>query len=251
EVIEKLKNKFQLPVIIHKTLLTAGIGESMLAEHIKDFESALPSNIKLAYLPNYGMVRLRLSTSGYEKEAIEKEINTQFEKLKSLTKEYLVTDEDEPLSNVIGKLLLAKNETMSTAESCTGGYIAHLITLQPGASKYFKGSVVSYDNEVKENVLKVSNETLQTFGAVSEETVKEMLKGILDTLKTNYAIAVSGIMGPDGGSKEKPVGTVWMAVGNKNNTVTGKLNLRFDRKRNIELTAQNALNLLRKFIIEN
>lgn len=249
EVIEKLKNKFQLPVIIHKTLLTAGIGESMLAEHIKDFESALPQNIKLAYLPNYGMVRLRLSTSGYEKEAIEKEIFAQFEKLKSLTKEYLVTDEDEPLDKVIGKILLARNETMSTAESCTGGYIAHLITLHPGSSKYFKGSVVSYDNEVKENVLKVSNETLQTFGAVSEQTVREMLNGALDILKTNYAIAVSGIMGPDGGTPEKPVGTVWIAVGNTTKQQTLKLNLRFDRKRNIELTAQNALNLLRKFIL--
>jgi nicotinamide-nucleotide amidase len=195
------------------------------------------------------MVRLRLSTSAYEKEAIEKEINTQFEKLKSLTKEFLVTDEDEPLSSVIGKLLLARDETISTAESCTGGYIAHLITSHPGASKYFKGSVVSYDNEVKENVLKVSNETLQTFGAVSEETVKEMLTGVLNSLKTNYAIAVSGIMGPDGGTPEKPVGTVWIAVGNTTKQQTLKLNLRFDRKRNIELTAQNSLNLLRKFII--
>ena len=249
EVIEKLKAKFQLPVIIHKTLLTAGIGESMLAEHIRDFESALPSNIKLAYLPNYGMVRLRLSTSGFEKEAIEKEINKQFEDLKSRTKEFLVTDVDEPLSNVVGKLLSARNETMSTAESCTGGYIAHLITLQAGASKYFKGSVVSYDNDVKENVLNVSNETLQMFGAVSEETVKEMLKGVLDTLKTNYAVAVSGIMGPDGGTADKPVGTVWIAAGNHSKQQTLQLNLRFDRKRNIELTAQNALNLLRKFIL--
>ena len=252
-VIEKLKSRFELPVIVHKTLLTAGIGESMLAEQIKDFESALPSNIKLAYLPNYGMVRLRLTTSGYEKGIIEREIETQFETLKFLAKEYLVTDEDEPMEKVIGKLLSARNETMSTAESCTGGYIAHLITSIPGSSKYFKGSVVSYDNEVKENVLNVSDETLQTFGAVSEETVKEMLKGALDVLKTNYAIAVSGIMGPDGGSAEKPVGTVWIAVGsksfNKLRIETQKLNLRFDRMRNIQITSMNALNLLRKLIL--
>ncbi|MDB5221691.1 MAG: CinA family nicotinamide mononucleotide deamidase-related protein, partial [Chitinophagaceae bacterium] len=196
EVIEKLKERFELPVIIHKTLLTAGIGESMLAEVIKKFEAALPSHIKLAYLPNYGMVRLRLTTSGYDKDATGKEIASQFETLKALTKEYLVTDEDEPLEKIIGKILSAGNETMSTAESCTGGYIAHLITSHPRSSKYFKGSVVSYDNDVKENVLNVSNQTLQTFGAVSEETVKEMLKGVLDILKTNYAIAVSGIMGP-------------------------------------------------------
>ena len=252
-VIEKLKSRFELPVIVHKTLLTAGIGESMLAEQIKDFESALPSNIKLAYLPNYGMVRLRLTTSGYEKQTIEKEIQLQFDTLKSLAKEYLVTDEDEPMEKVIGKLLSARNETMSTAESCTGGYIAHLITSIPGSSKYFKGSVVSYDNEVKENVLNVSDETLQTFGAVSKETVKEMLKGALDVLKTNYAIAVSGIMGPDGGSAEKPVGTVWIAVGSKSfdklRIETQKLNLRFDRMRNIQITSMNALNLLRKLIL--
>lgn len=249
EVIEKLKGRFELPVIIHKTLLTAGIGESMLAEVIKDFESALPSNIKLAYLPNYGMVRLRLSSSGYDKEPTEKEIASQFEKLKTLTKEYLVTDEDEPLDKVIGKLLLARNKNMSTAESCTGGYIAHLITSHPGSSKYFKGSVVSYDNDVKENVLNVSVDTLDKFGAVSEETVKQMLAGVLNKLKTDYAIAVSGIMGPDGGTPEKPVGTVWIAVGNTTNQQTIKLNLRFDRMRNIQITAMNALNLLRKFIL--
>ena len=251
EVIEKLKNKFELPVIIHKTLLTAGIGESMLAEVIKDFEAALPSHIKLAYLPNYGMVRLRLTTSGYDKTATEKEITSEFETLKMLAKEYLVTDEDEPLEKVVGKIISAKNKTMGTAESCTGGYIAHLITSHPGSSKYFKGSVVSYDNDVKENVLHVSNQTLQTVGAVSEETVKQMLKGALNTLRSDYAIAVSGIMGPDGGTSEKPVGTVWIAVGSTKKQDTLKLNLRFDRMQNIQVTAITALNLLRKFIIDN
>ena len=251
EVIEKLKSRFDLPVIIHKTLLTAGIGESMLAEHIKSFESALPSNIKLAYLPNYGMVRLRLTSSGYDKNAIESEIENHFEELKALAKDFLVTDVDEPMEKVVGKLLSAKNKTLSTAESCTGGYIAHLITSHPGSSNYFKGSVISYDNEVKENVLHVSNKTLKTFGAVSEETVKEMLKGGLEVLQSDYVIAVSGIMGPGGGSAEKPVGTVWITVGNKNKVETLRLNLRFDRMRNIQVTAMNALNMVRKFIIEN
>ena len=255
EAIEKLKSRFTLPVIIHKTLLTAGIGESMLAEKIKDFEAELPSNIKLAYLPNYGMVRLRLSTSGYEKEIIENEIESHFEELKKLAKEFLVTDKDEPLEKFIGKLLLSKNATMGTAESCTGGYIAHLITSHPGSSGYFKGSVVSYDNDVKENVLHVAAQTLQTFGAVSEETVKEMLAGALKILRTDYAIAVSGIMGPGGETPGKPVGTVWIAVGGIDK-LTGKikqqtlqLHLRFDRMRNIQVTAMNALNLLRKFIL--
>ncbi len=251
DVIPKLKNKFSLPIIIHKTLLTAGIGESALAEIIKDFESTLPSSIKLAYLPSFGMVRLRLSTSGFEKEKVKEEIESQFEKLKFFVKEYLVTDEDEPLEKAIGKLLSAKNKTMATAESCTGGYIAHLITSHPGASKYFKGSVVSYDNQVKENVLQVSSQTLQNCGAVSQETVEEMLKGVLNNIKADYAIAVSGIMGPDGGTDDKPVGTVWIAAGNNKSSITQKLNLRFDRMRNIQTTTVYALNMLRKFIIDN
>ena len=251
EVIEKLKSRFDLPVIIHKTLLTAGIGESMLAEHIKSFEAALPSNIKLAYLPNYGMVRLRLTSSGYDKNAIQSEIENHFQLLKMLANEYLVTDEDEPMEKVLGKLIAAKNKTLSTAESCTGGYIAHLITSHPGSSNYFKGSIVSYDNEVKKNVLHVSNKTLKTFGAVSEETVKEMLKGGLEVLQSDYVIAVSGILGPGGGSTEKPVGTIWIAVGNIEKVETQQLNLRFDRMRNIQVTAMNALNMVRKFIIEN
>ncbi len=257
DVLEKLKARFDLPAIIHKTLLTAGIGESMLAEVIKEAEAALPDTFKLAYLPNYGMVRLRLTASGYDKDATEKEIQKHFDELKLLAKEYLVTDEDEPLEKVVGKLLSAKNKTLSTAESCTGGYIAHLITSHPGSSNYFKGSVVSYDNEVKENVLHVSNKTLKTFGAVSEETVKEMVRGGLEVLQSDYVIAVSGIMGPAGGSTEKPVGTVWIAVGSFDKlrmTIkieTHQLNLRFDRMRNIQVTAITALNLLRKFIIDH
>ena len=251
DVIPRLTEKFTLPFIIHKTLLTAGVGESFLAEQIKDFETSLPSNIKLAYLPSYGMVRLRLSSSGFDKSAIENQINSYFETLQSLVKENLVTNEDEPIAKVLGKLLINKNKTMATAESCTGGYIAHLITTIPGSSSFYKGSIVSYDNDVKEDLLNVSSTTLSTFGAVSEETVKEMLTGVLNKIKSDYAIAVSGIMGPDGGTPEKPVGTVWIAAGNDQNMITQKINFRFDRVRNIELTALNALNILRKFILAN
>jgi len=248
DVIPRLTEKFTLPFIIHKTLLTAGVGESFLAEQIKDFETSLPSNIKLAYLPSYGMVRLRLSSSGFDKSAIENQINSYFETLQSLVKENLVTNEDEPIAKVLGKLLINKNKTMATAESCTGGYIAHLITTIPGSSSFYKGSIVSYDNDVKEDLLNVSSTTLSTFGAVSEETVKEMLTGVLNKIKSDYAIAVSGIMGPDGGTPEKPVGTVWIAAGNDQNMITQKINFRFDRVRNIELTAINALTMLRLFI---
>jgi len=249
QVLPLLQRRFQLPHIAHRTLLTAGVGESFLAEKIQDFESDLPSHIKLAYLPNYGMVRLRLTATG-EKKIVEQELDKQFPQLKLLVNEFLVTDEDISMEVVVGKLLKEKNKTLATAESCTGGYIAHLITSIPGSSNYFKGSVVSYDNSIKEDVLKVQEQTLQTVGAVSEQTVTEMLQGVLKMIKTDYAIAVSGIMGPDGGTEEKPVGTVWIAVGSRERIETKKLHFRFERLRNIELTAINALNLLRSFVLQ-
>jgi PncC family amidohydrolase len=251
EVIPRLLKTFSLPAIVHKTAFTAGQGESMIAEKLIDFEASLPSHIKLAYLPNYGMVKLRLTATGAVKEEIEKEVNPYFEKLQILVKDWLVTNEDEGLEVVIGKILKAKGKTMGTAESCTGGYIAHLITSIAGSSAYFNGSIVSYANEVKQNVLGVKQDTLAKHGAVSEETVREMIKGAIEKLNVDFVLATSGIMGPDGGSEEKPVGTVWLAVGNKEKTETIKLNLRFDRQRNIALTAANALNFLRKFILAN
>lgn len=250
-VLTKLPQYFTMPSIVNRTLLTAGIGESMLAERIKDFEEALPPYIRLAYLPNYGMVRLRLTGSGENKDALTNEVQALFDQLKTFLPDVLVTDEDEPMEQVIGKLLKAKNKTMTTAESCTGGFIAQLITSHAGSSAYYKGSVVSYANEVKENVLHVGHDTLISHGAVSEQTVQQMLKGVLQAIEADYAVAVSGIMGPDGGSVEKPVGTVWVAVGNREKIVTQLFNFRFDRRRNIDLTSLNALNLLRKFIIEN
>jgi nicotinamide-nucleotide amidase len=250
-VIPLIKEKFELPAIIHRTILTAGIGESALAEIIQDFEKSLPKEIKLAYLPSYGMVRLRLSTIVSDQEKQGKNIDVYFEQLKILTKDYLVTDVDDALPVVIGKLLKSKNKTVSTAESCTGGYIAHLITTIPGSSKYYEGSIISYSNNIKQTLLGVKENTLNTYGAVSEETAIEMLKGLLSKLNTDYGVAVSGIMGPDGGTVGKPVGTVWMAVGNKENYQTQRINLRFKRERNIEVTAMMALNFLRKFIVAN
>jgi nicotinamide-nucleotide amidase len=251
EVVPLLLSAYKLPAIVHKTAFTFGQGESMLAELLKDFEPALPSHIKLAYLPNYGMVKLRLTSQGDNKAAVESELMPYFEKLQELVKEYLVSNKDEGLETIIGKILKAKGKTMATAESCTGGYIAHLITSIAGSSAYYKGTLVSYANEVKEHILGVKKETLAKFGAVSEETVKEMVIGTIKALDVDYAIATSGIMGPDGGSEEKPVGTVWIAAANKEKVETLKLNLRFDRERNITITANNALNFLRKFILTN
>lgn len=251
EVVPYLLSAFKMPAIVHKTAFTAGQGESMIAELLKYFEPSLPSHIKLAYLPNYGMVKLRLTSRGDKKEEVEKEMIPYFEKLQELVKDFLITNEDEGLEIVIGKILKAKSKTMGTAESCTGGYIAHLITSVSGSSAYYKGSVVSYANEIKENILGVKQETLLSVGAVSEETVKEMVNGAISKLNVDFALATSGIMGPDGGTDDKPVGTVWIAAGNKEKVDTLKLNLRFDRQRNIGMTATNALNFLRKFILAN
>ncbi len=242
---------FTTGFIEHRTLLTAGIGESFLAEMIIKEETALPAHIKLAYLPNYGMVRLRLTAFGEDKNKLETELNHHFDQLKKAVAAYLVIDEDIPLELAVGKLLKEKGCTVATAESCTGGYIAHLLTSHAGSSAYFTGSVISYDNAIKERVLHVSKQTLETAGAVSESTVQQMAKSVLSIMQTDYAIAVSGIMGPDGGTTEKPVGMVWVAIADKNRVLTKQFNFRFDRRRNIELTANNALNLLRSFIVDN
>jgi nicotinamide-nucleotide amidase len=248
-VLPALRERFQLPFIAHRTLLTAGIGESFLADHIQSFEETLPASIKMAYLPNYGMVRLRLTIHGEDPDALNTVLQERFDTLKGLVSEWMVADEDISIQQALGRLLKSRGQTLGTAESCTGGYIAHLITSIPGSSHYFKGSVVSYDNEVKKKLLHVAPQTLSTDGAVSQATVEEMVRGALAQLDTDFVIATSGIMGPDGGTPGKPVGTVWVAVGNHQNILAQKFAFRFDRQRNIELTATNALNLLRKFIL--
>jgi len=249
-VIPNLKESFDLPVVVHRTLLTSGIGESMIAESISVFENDLPSHIKLAYLPAYGMVRLRLTARGNQRETIEKEIGNLFLQLKSLVQEWIVADEDITLQDATIRLLKSKNKTVSTAESCTGGNIAHVVTSIAGSSAVYKGSIVAYANQVKENLLGVTEQTLKQYGAVSEQTIYEMIGGALKELQTDYAIATSGIMGPDGGTPEKPVGTVWIGVGNKQKIKASKHFFRFDRDRNIELTTHTALTMLFRFVKE-
>jgi nicotinamide-nucleotide amidase len=248
EVLPRLLKQFQMPVIIHQTLLTFGIGESMLAEAIKDWEEALPSYIKLAYLPHYGMVRLRLTATGEDKNGLEQEMEKQTIQLKELVKQWLIIDEDLTLQQAVGRLLKERKQTVGIAESCTGGYIAHLLTMDPGASSNYKGTVVSYDNAVKKDLLGVSQQSLDSVGAVSEEVVIQMVKGVLQNLKTDYALATSGIMGPDGGSEKKPVGMVWLAVGNADKIETKEFHFRFDRMRNIEQTSIAAMAMLHRFI---
>lgn len=250
-VLPMLPSIFRTGSVQHRTLQTYGIGESYLADLIQDIETALPPHIKLAYLPNYGMVRLRLTGTSDNPDELQKELQVQSGLLKERIQSYLVAEEDIPMEKIVGKLLLQYGKTVATAESCTGGYIAQLFTTHPGSSAYFWGSIVSYDNSVKQSLLQVPAGILEAEGAVSEATVRQMVKGALEQMQTDYAIAVSGILGPDGGTPEKPVGTVWIAVGNESAIQTHKFHFRFDRLRNRELTAMNALNLLRIFILEN
>ncbi|MFM7646402.1 MAG: competence/damage-inducible protein A [Sphingomonadales bacterium] len=248
-VLPYLEKNISRPFIVHKTLLTCGIGESMLAELLTEFESSLPAHISLAYLPNYGMVKLRLTAKSELAHDLEQEVNQLARQLGELTAEYLVTDQDISLEALIGQMLKEKNMTLATAESCTGGLIAHQISTIPGASDYFAGSVVCYSNEAKEKILGVQQQTLQQHGAVSEETVTEMVKAVITLLNADVAVAVSGIMGPGGGTVDKPVGTVFVAVSNGKKTITQRLRLGFDRSRNTQQTSLFALNLLRKLII--
>lgn len=250
EIIPNLQELFTLQPIIHRTLLTAGIGESFLAERIQDFEAQLPSNIKLAYLPNYGMVKLRLSATG-ESEKLIAELEAEFDMLKSRLQDVMVVDKDQTLQEVIGDLLVRLNKTIGTAESCTGGYLAHLLTSIAGSSRYFQGSIVSYANQIKEDILQVDPDIIKQFGAVSRETAVQMVKGALKVLKTDYVIITTGIMGPGGGTPEKPTGTVWVGLGNKDHIETHPFHFRFDRQRNMELTANHGLNALRKFILNH
>ncbi len=250
EVVPKLKGGFTLPLIIHKTAVTFGHPESALADVLEDFENALPAHIKLAYLPNYRLVKLRLTAKGSNKEILEKETTDLFKNLKYLVSPWLVADEDLTMTEVVGNLLKEKNCFVATAESCTGGYIAHLLTSRSGSSDYYKGSVVSYSNEIKESAIGVKQTTLQMHGAVSEETVTEMATGVLRFMKVDYSIATSGIMGPGGGTPQKPVGTVWIAVASKEKVAAKKYFVHMDRKRNIEMTAIIALNMLRQLILE-
>lgn len=249
QVIPVIQKSFTTPFIAHKTLLTAGIGESFLAEHIAHFEKGLPSNIKLAYLPNIGMVRLRLTGSGQDEMALAKEVNAQFEALKEAVKEYLVIDADETMEMVVANLLKQRKQTVSTAESCTGGYIGHLLSKNAGSSQFYTGGIISYDNRIKTEFLDVPTNILQTVGAVSKEAVEQMALAVREKMNTDYAISVSGIMGPSGETAEKPLGMVWVGVASKEKVVSKVFYLRFDRLRNIEVTANQAINLLRLLII--
>ena len=244
-VIPKLKETFRMPVIQHKVIRTIGIGESFLADKISSWEKALPAHIKLAYLPSLGEVKLRLTGFGDDSQSLEKEINLLAEKLLPLAGEYVYGYGDEPIEVAIGKMLRERKLTLSMAESCTGGYLSHLITSVPGCSDYFLGSMVPYAYEIKMRQLGVKPEVLEKYGAVSEQTIIEMANIVRAKFNTDIGVATSGIAGPGGATPEKPVGMVWIAYSDKHQTVTKKLQISQDRAINIRMASVAVLNLIR------
>jgi nicotinamide-nucleotide amidase len=249
-VLPKLREKFGLPVIIHKTILTQGIGESMLAERIEAWEDSLAAEgIKLAYLPSPSMVRLRLSATGDDREKVVEAVERKTRELIPQISSYVFGYGDETIEGVVGSLLREKKQTVSTAESCTGGMIAHMITSVPGSSDYFTGSIISYANQVKSEQLGVSEGLLAQYGAVSEECVRAMAESVREKLHTDYSIATSGIAGPGGGTPEKPVGLVWIAVAGPGRTYAKSFFFGDNRERNIVRASITALALLRKMVI--
>ncbi|MDZ7897481.1 MAG: competence/damage-inducible protein A [Arcicella sp.] len=244
-ILPKLKEHFKTPIIFHKVIRTVGIGESYLAEMIENWENTLPENIKLAYLPAMGNVKLRLTGFGEDLRVVENQVEEQFYKVLPTIHEYVYGFGKDELEEVIGRVLTERKETISVAESCTGGYLAHQFTKVSGSSAYFMGGIVSYDNEIKINQLDVKSETLQNHGAVSEQTVTEMSENVRKLMKTTYGLATSGVAGPNGGTPEKPVGTIWIAISSEKETITKQLTLGGSREQNIHLTAINILNLLR------
>jgi nicotinamide-nucleotide amidase len=250
EVIPKLKSIFKLPVIIHKTILTAGEGESFLAERIADIENDLPPYIKLAYLPKLGQVRLRLSGYCEDTAILQQKIDEFAGRIVERVGNNVVALEDIPLEKALLNVMAEKGLKLSVAESCTGGYISHLFTQHAGSSKVFLGGAVTYANELKESLLGVKDETILKYGAVSEETVTEMVLGALHNFKSDYAIAVTGIAGPDGGTPDKPVGTVWIGVASAGKTFVKKFTFSSKRAQNIERSAISALSMLNTLLKE-
>lgn len=250
-VLPELKKRFTTQKIIHKNIMTYGTFEAKLAEILTDFELALPENIKLAYLPASGVIKLRLTATGENYDPLEEQINEQVKNLYNIIPEFIYGENEESLPMVVGKLLKDKQKTMCSAESCTGGDIAHMITGISGSSAWYKGSVIAYSNEVKINILNVCPDSLNIHGAVSEEVVKEMATNVRKLLTSDFSIATSGIAGPTGGSVDKPVGLVWIAVASENGVISEKKIFGSDRLSNITRFSLAALNLLRKQIIKS
>ena len=244
EVIGRLQTHFHTSYILNKNILVQGIGESFLSDLIEEWELGLPQSMRLAYLPQAGMVKLRITARGEDREALSSDIMREVKKLYLIAGQYIVGEDMESLPEAVAQMMRFNNMTLSTAESCTGGTIASKLTALAGASQYFKGGVVAYSNEVKECALGVPHPTLEQHGAVSEETVRAMAEGVRQRLASDYSIATSGIAGPGGGTDDKPVGTVWIAVAGPSRTETRLKHFGDDRLRTIERTCNEAFSML-------
>lgn len=247
-IIPKLQQQFNTPVIHHKVIRTVGIGESFLADKISEWEKKLPAHIKIAYLPSLGEVKVRLTAFGNKLEQLQLETDHLIKTFQPLAGEFVYGYDDTTLEVAIGNLLREKKLTLSIAESCTGGYLSHLITSVPGSSEYFQGSMIPYAYDIKMRQLGVKPETLEKHGAVSEPTIIEMANVVRARFNTDIGVATSGIAGPGGATPEKPVGTVWIAYSDKHHTVTKKLQLSKDRMINIRMASVAVLNMIRQNI---
>ena len=249
EVLPRIKDRFDLPTLFHHTIMTEGIGESFLAEQVKEWEDSLSSEgIHLAYLPSPGIVKLRLSAEGDELAQLKEKILRKSKEFKQLVPQYIFGDNDIKAEEALGVQLKKQQKTIATAESCTGGYLAHLLTSVPGSSEYFKGSVVSYANEVKMNTLNVSEESLNTLGAVSQSVVEQMAQNVRQKMNADFALATSGVAGPEGGTDRKPVGTVWIALATKEGVYAKRFQFEQNRERNIRRSALAAIGMLRRYL---
>lgn len=249
EAVPKINSKFKLPSIFHRTLQTVSIGESFLAKKIEDIENSLPSHIKLAYLPSVGAVRLRFSAYGDDKISLENEVEEYVKQVYEKISDHIYGEGDASLTQTLGNLLKERKQTISTAESCTGGYIAHQLTSVPGSSSYFMGSIVCYANKIKTQELGVSEDILRNNGAVSEECVIQMAQAVRLKMNTTFGISCSGIAGPDGGTNDKPIGTVWIAIASEKETLSQVFNFGDNRERTIQRTGLMAMDMLRKKIL--
>jgi len=248
EVIDRLQQRFKSDALLHRSIVTAGEGESYIADKIEDLENALPAHIKLAYLPGYGSVKLRLTGRGNDKLKLANELQLRQEEIANRLENIVVALDDLPLEYILGKNFIESGLTLGLAESCTGGYIAHHITQVMGSAGYFNGSIVCYQESVKEDVLGVKKETLEKYGVVSEEIAIEMVLGAKAVLKSDYSFAVTGLLSAGGESDRVPVGTVWMAVADKNSVKTKKHQFHYDRQRNKELATQMGMLMIWKML---
>ncbi len=250
EVFPRIENR-STDIIEHATIVVSGMPESVISEKIEAIELGLSANLKLAYLPNYGVVRLRISARGKKEDALRDQILKVTTEIRSILGQFVIASEDKKIQEIVGEMLINNKQTVSLAESCTGGYVAHLITSTPGSSAYFPGSVVTYSYENKTSVLGVDADLIWNKGAVSQEVVEKMSNAVRLKNNTDYGVAISGIAGPGGGTDEKPVGTVWMSVSSKTETKSKVFHLRGDREQNIERSGNIALEMLRRMILNS